>query len=81
MTTASPFIEAAWPLEFGSWMRTACVGLCLMSLYFGARTLARYRRYFNDDNPAIELPTMFLLPWLGACDVVNAGAILAQLVQ
>ncbi|KAJ2745321.1 hypothetical protein GGI20_002253 [Coemansia sp. BCRC 34301] len=80
MSASSPFLEPAWELEVGTWMRAACVGLCLMSLYFGAKTLARYRRYFDDDNPAIELPTMFLLPWLGICDILNAVASLVLLL-
>ncbi|KAJ2689831.1 hypothetical protein IWW39_001176 [Coemansia spiralis] len=81
MSDGTTFSEVAWTLDIGSWTRATCIGVCLVSIFFGAQTLARYRRYFNDDSPAIELPTMFLLPWLGACDILFAASNLVQLLQ
>ncbi|KAJ2811858.1 hypothetical protein H4S07_001793, partial [Coemansia furcata] len=81
MTDVTAFTESTWTLDIGPWTRTVCIVLCLVSILFSTRTLARYRRYFNDDSPAIELPAMFLLPWLGSCDILSAAAHLAQLLQ
>ncbi|KAJ2864825.1 hypothetical protein GGH94_002640 [Coemansia aciculifera] len=81
MTDGTTFIESAWALDIDSWTRVACIGLCLVSILFATRTLSGYHRYFNSDSPAIELPTMFLLPWLGTCDILTAVASLIQLLQ
>ncbi|KAJ2719696.1 hypothetical protein GGI07_005052 [Coemansia sp. Benny D115] len=51
--------------------------LCLASLYLAVRTALRYHSYLDDySSPVSEAPTMYLVTWLAACDIVTSISLL-----
>ncbi|KAJ1719518.1 hypothetical protein LPJ53_005733 [Coemansia erecta] len=61
-------------------MQAVCAALCLLTLLLSARTIARFRRHlFEYRDPASESPTLYLLCWLAAGDIITVLVVLCLL--
>ncbi|KAJ2780235.1 hypothetical protein GGI15_003610 [Coemansia interrupta] len=61
-------------------MQAICAALCLLTLLLSVRTIARFRRHlFEYRDPASESPTLYLLCWLAAGDIVTVVTVLCLL--
>ncbi|KAI8320913.1 hypothetical protein GQ54DRAFT_312273 [Martensiomyces pterosporus] len=87
------FVGSVWVLEphvngpggsparvLGVWPLGLCGIVCLASFYFGARVVLFYRKLLDDDHPAANSPAVYLLSWLGSCDMLAATANLTLLI-
>ncbi|PIA13979.1 hypothetical protein COEREDRAFT_10769 [Coemansia reversa NRRL 1564] len=75
--------QLRWTLKLretqGIWAQVALAGTCLLTFYIAANIVRCYRGYFNRGHPGAESPTLFLLPWLAACDAMTATSFLVLL--
>ncbi|KAJ2296822.1 hypothetical protein IWW55_004982 [Coemansia sp. RSA 2706] len=74
-----PYSDAESISNLSSWSRAMFGGLCVLSMCLAAKSIARYQGYLSSGQAAAESPTMFLLSWIGGCDILAAAAMLALL--